>query len=91
MKAEMAVQSKVESSDGCGTAILGSFPRETPPRQNSSCPLTNYNDWDNGGELRTREELRITANVTEAVKQAYVFYREWKKKKRRVDERIVQL
>lgn len=73
MNAEMAVQSKVESSDGCGTSILGSFPRATPPRQNSSCSLTDYNDWDNGGELRTRDEFRITANVTKAVKQNVAF------------------
>lgn len=88
----MAVQSKVESSDGCGTTILGSFPRETPPRQNSSCSLTDYNGWDNGGELRTREELRITANVTEAVKKAKVCLQRVKEKKEtRVDKRTVQL
>lgn len=67
MNTEMAVQSKAESSDGCGTSILGSFPKENPPRQNSSCSLTDYNDWDTGGELRTREELRMTADETKSV------------------------
>lgn len=63
----MVVQSKAESSDGCGTSIPGSFPRETPPRLNSSCSLTDYNAWDSGGELRTREESRMTADETKAV------------------------